>query len=142
MGAKIKKGDLVQVITGRTSDQKKIDARNKVREEKGKAPLLPGDKGKQGVVIEVLRDVNRVIVEGVNVRTHHVRQGQSAQGQVTGGIEHREAPIDISNVALVDPDTKKPVRVGFKEVEVERDGRVRTKRVRVIRTGENAGKEI
>ncbi|OKL48243.1 50S ribosomal protein L24 [Boudabousia liubingyangii] len=142
MGAKIKKGDLVEVIVGRPSDAKKIEARNATREAKGKAPLTPGDKGKQGVVIEVLRETNRVVVEGVNVRTHHVRQGQSAQGQVTGGIEHREAPIHVSNVALVDPDTKKPVRVGFKEVQVERDGRVRTKRVRVIRGGENDGKEI
>ncbi|AOZ72237.1 50S ribosomal protein L24 [Boudabousia tangfeifanii] len=142
MGAKIKKGDLVEVITGRTADQKKIDARNKTRAEKGKAPLAPGDKGKQGVVIEVLRDSDRVIVEGVNVRTYHVRQGQSAQGQVTGGIEHREAPIHVSNVALVDPDTKKPVRVGFKEVEVERDGRVRTQRVRVARNGDKPGKEL
>ncbi len=54
MAAKIKKGDLVEVISGRTSDQKKIDERNKRREAEGLAPLAPGDKGKQGRVIKAV----------------------------------------------------------------------------------------
>lgn len=137
MGAKIKKGDIVQVIAGRTSDEKKLKERNKLREEVGLAPLQPGDKGKQGRVLRVFRDTNRVLVEGVNIRTRHVREGQNQQGQVTGGIEHKEAPIHISNVALVDPKTKKPTRVGFREEQIERDGRVRTVRVRYAkRSGE------
>lgn len=133
MGAKIKKGDLVQVIAGRPSDAKnpRLVARNKRREAEGLQPLVPGDKGKQGHVIKVFPDENRALVEGVNIRTHHVRQGQNAQGQVTGGIEKREAPIDISNLALVDPSTKKPAKVGFREEEAEqRNGRTRTVRVR------------
>lgn len=130
MGAKIKKGDMVQVIAGRTCDEKKLKERNKRREEVGLAPLQPGDKGKQGRVLEVYRDRDRVLVEGVNIRTHHVREGQNQQGQTTGGIEYREAPIHISNVALVDPKTKKPTRVGFREEEEERNGRIRTVRVR------------
>jgi len=90
--AKIKKGDLVQVITGRSQ------ARG-------------GDRGKQGKVIDVLVEQNRVIVEGINYVTKHVRVGQSQRGTKTGGIETVEAPIHMSNVAVVDPSTKKPTRV-------------------------------
>lgn len=134
MGAKIKKGDLVEVIAGRTSDEKKLAKRNERREAAGLKPLAPGDKGKQGRVLKVFPATHKVLVEGVNMRTHHVRQGQNQQGQVTGGIEHHEAPIDVSNVALVDPKTKKPTKVGFREEQVERDGRVRTVRVRYARS--------
>lgn len=138
MAAKIKKGDVVEVIAGRTSDESKLAERNKRREEQGLAPLKPGDKGKRGRVLEVFRDKQRVLVEGVNIRTHHVRQGQNQQGQVTGGIEYREAPIHISNVALVDPKEKKPTRVGFREEQVERGGRMKTVRVRYAkRSGED-----
>src|ERR687885_1302922 len=93
--AKIKKGDLVQVISGATQ------ARG-------------GDRGKQGKVLEVLVEKNRVIVEGVNFVTRHVRVGQTQRGSKTGGLETTEAPIHISNVALVDPDSKKPTRVGHR----------------------------
>jgi large subunit ribosomal protein L24 len=109
--ANIKKGDLVQVITG-------------AKQERG------GDRGKQGKVIEVLRDKNRVVVEGVNFVTKHVRVGQTQRGSKTGGIEQHEAPIHVSNVALVDPKTKKPTRVGFRIEEVEKDGVKKTVRVR------------
>ena len=100
--AKIKKGDLVQVISGRSQ------ARG-------------GDRGKQGKVIEVLVDQNRVVVEGVNYVTKHVRVGQTQRGTKTGGIETHEAPIHVSNVALVDPETKKPTRVGFRLEKVTKD---------------------
>ena len=96
--AKIKKGDLVQVISG-------------AKPERG------GDRGKQGKVLEVLTEQNRVIVEGVNYVTKHNRVGQSQRGTKTGGIETFEAPIHISNVALVDPSTKKPTRVGHRVEE-------------------------
>lgn len=109
--ARIKKGDLVQVISGTT-------------EERG------GDRGKQGRVIEVIAEKNRVIVEGVNYVTKHVRVGQTQRGTKTGGIETVEAPIHISNVALVDPKTKKPTRVGFREEVVEKNGVKKTVRVR------------
>ena len=109
--ANIKKGDLVQVISGATQ------ARG-------------GDRGKQGRVIEVIADKNRVIVEGVNYVTKHVRVGQTQRGTKTGGIETAEAPIHISNVALVDPKTKKPTRVGFREEVVEKNGVKKTVRVR------------
>ncbi|WRS29072.1 50S ribosomal protein L24 [Actinomycetaceae bacterium MB13-C1-2] len=138
MAAKIKKGDIVEVVRGRSSDPKKLEARNQRRLEEGYEPLAPGDKGKQGRVIKVFPEERKVLVEGVNLKTRHVRQGQSGQ---EGGIVTAEAPIAIEKVALVDPDTKKPVRVGFREDVVERDGRKRTVRVRVARGGSRRGIE-
>ncbi len=118
MGAmKIKKGDLVQVITGR-------------KQEKG------GDRGKQGKVIAVYPQTSRVLVEGVNRVTKHTRAGQGS-GR-TGGIVVTEAPIHVSNVALVDPETKKPTRVRMRTETVERGGRTKTVRIRVaVRSGKD-----
>ena len=109
--ANIKKGDLVQVLNGR-------------RQDRG------GDHGKQGRVLEVLVERNRVVVEGINFVTKHVRVGQTQRGSKTGGIEQMEAPIHVSNVALVDPKTKKPTRVGFRLEEVEKNGVKKTVRIR------------
>ncbi|PZU49061.1 MAG: 50S ribosomal protein L24 [Microbacterium sp.] len=118
--AKIKKGDLVQVITGKKQD-------------KG------GDRGKQGRVLDILVEQNRVIVEGVNYVTKHNRVGQSQRGTKTGGIETMEAPIHISNVALVDPSTKKPTRVGHRVEEQTKDGVKRNVRVRYAK---KSGKDL
>ncbi|GLJ97762.1 large subunit ribosomal protein L24 [Microbacterium terrae] len=118
--ANIKKGDLVQVITGKKQD-------------KG------GDRGKQGKVLEVLTEQNRVIVEGVNFVTKHNRVGQSQRGTKTGGIETMEAPIHISNVQLVDPSTKKPTRVGHRVEEQTKDGVKRNVRVRYAK---KSGKDL
>ena len=139
MAAKIRKGDLVEVVRGRTSDEKALAKRNERRAAEGLEPLKPGDKGKQGRVIKVFPAEQKDLVEGVNLKTRHVRQGQT-QGSA-GGIETVEAPISLSKVALVDPDTKKRVRVGFREDTVERDGRTRTVRVRVTRGGAKRGIE-
>ena len=139
MAAKIRRGDLVEVVRGRTSDEKALAKRNERRAAEGLEPLKPGDKGKQGRVIKVVPAEQKVLVEGVNLKTRHVRQGQT-QGSA-GGIETVEAPISLSKVALVDPDTKKRVRVGFREDTVERDGRTRTVRVRVTRGGAKRGIE-
>ncbi len=118
--AKIKKGDLVQVITDKKQD-------------KG------GDRGKQGKVLDVIVEQNRVIVEGVNYVTKHNRVGQSQRGTKTGGIETMEAPIHISNVALVDPSTKKPTKVGHRVEEQTKDGVKRTVRVRYAK---KSGKDL
>ena len=118
--AKIKKGDLVQVISG-------------AKPERG------GDRGKQGKVLEVLAEQNRVIVEGVNFVTKHNRVGQSQRGTKTGGIETMEAPIHISNVAVVDPSSKKPTRVGHRVEEQTKDGVKRTVRVRYAK---KSGKDL
>jgi len=112
--ANIKKDDLVQVIAG-------------------------SDRGKQGKVLEVLTEQNRVIVEGVNYVTKHTRVGQTQRGTKTGGIETMEAPIHISNVAVVDPSTKKPTRVGHRVEEKVKDGVKRTVRVRYAK---KSGKDL
>ncbi|MBX0300998.1 50S ribosomal protein L24 [Cryobacterium sp. 1639] len=118
--ARIKKGDLVEVITGRTQ------ARG-------------GDRGKQGRVLEVQVEKNRVLVEGINFVKKHVRVGQTQRGSKTGGIETVEASIHASNVALVDPETKKPTRVGFRLEEVTKDGVTKTVRVRYAK---KSGKDL
>ena len=82
---KIKKGDHVIVIAGR-------------------------DKGKHGDVVEMLPKENRAVVRGVNV----VRRHQTQTAALEGGIISKEAPIQISNLALEDPKDGKPTRVGFK----------------------------
>jgi large subunit ribosomal protein L24 len=82
---KVKKGDKVIVITGR-------------------------DKGKSGEILEVLRAENRVVVQGVNMAQRHQKQTM----QQEGGIVQKELPIHVSNVALIDPKTEKPTRVGYK----------------------------
>lgn len=99
---KIKKGDEVVVTTGK-------------------------DKGKRGNVLRVLDD-DRLIVENVNVVKKHQKPNPGAG--VAGGIMQKEAPIQVSNVMLFNPQTSKGERVGFKTLE---DGR----KVRVFKsTGE------
>lgn len=78
-----KKGDKVVVIAGKS-------------------------KGKEGSIISVLRDENKVVVEGANMVKKHLKP----QGEGTGSIVEVEAPIHASNVMMLDPKTKKPTRVG------------------------------
>ncbi len=92
---KIRKGDKVVVRTGK-------------------------DKGKSGEVLRVLRDEARVLVQGVNMVKRHTRP---APGN-PGGIVDKEASIHISNVALADPKTGKPTRVGFKLLDGGRKVRI------------------
>jgi len=77
------------------------------------------DKGAKGRVLDVLPRENKVIVEAVNRVTRHEKLRMSRRGGQEGGIQHKEAAIDLSNVALIDPDDKKPVRVG---VRINDDG--------------------
>ena len=85
MAAKIRKGDRVQVLAGR-------------------------DKGKRGEVIAVIPKEDRALVQGVNmVKRHQKPQGLNRPG----GIQEKEAPIHLSNLALIDPKSDKPTRVGF-----------------------------
>jgi len=88
MANKIKKGDKVVVLTGRS-------------------------KGKTGEVLRVLLSENRAIVQGVNMVKRHTRPTQMSEG----GIVEKEAPIDLSNIAHIDPKDDKPTRVGFKDVD-------------------------
>ncbi len=103
MATRIRRDDTVLVITGK-------------------------DKGKRGKVQRVFRDKNRVLVEGVNMVTRHVK---SRSGVRQTGIIQQEAPIHLSNVAYVEPDTGQPGRVGWEYLE---DGT----KVRVLRSGERS----
>jgi large subunit ribosomal protein L24 len=88
MANKIKKNDTVIVIAGR-------------------------DKGKKGVVLKAMPKENKVVVQGINLVKRHTKPSQES----AGGIISKEAPIDVSNVALIDPTSGKPTRVGFKTVD-------------------------
>lgn len=91
MTLKIRVGDTVEVIAGK-------------------------DKGQQGEVLQVLAKEDRVIVEGVNMVTKHVKPSQT---DPEGGIITREAPIHVSNVAYYDKKAKKPVKLGYKVTETD-----------------------
>ena len=71
------------------------------------------DKGKTGTIQKVIPEQNRVVVENVNLRKKHKKP---TQANPDGGIVEIYAPIDASNVALVDPKTKKPTKIGHKIV--------------------------
>ena len=70
--------------------------------------IAGSDKGKTGKIVRTLRDENRVVVEGVNI----VKKHQKATAQATGGIIEVEAPINASNVMILDPKTKKRTTIG------------------------------
>ena len=70
--------------------------------------ITGSDKGKSGKIVKTLKDENKVVVEGVNI----VKKHQKPTGQATGGILEIEAPINASNVMIVDPKTKKRTRIG------------------------------
>ena len=117
---RIKKGDTVQLISGRSQKN-------------------GGDRMKTGRVIAVYPETGRVLVEGINRVTKHTKVGQSTRGSKTGGIITTEAAVHVSNVQLVDPETKKPTRVGIRTDTVERDGRQKAIRVRVAK---RSGKDL
>jgi large subunit ribosomal protein L24 len=82
---KVKKGDRVIVISG-------------------------SDKGKRGEILRVMPDEGRVLVSGVNMVKRHTKPSPKTQG----GIVSKESPVHVSNVALLDPKTQKPTKVGYK----------------------------
>jgi large subunit ribosomal protein L24 len=100
---KIKKGDTVYVNAG-------------------------NDKGKTGKVLTILKAEDRVIVEGVNMVSKHTKPNSK---QPQGGIIKQEAAIHISNVNLIDPESSKPTRVGFKTVDGKK-----------VRVAKKSGQEI
>ncbi len=88
MNTKIRKGDTVEVISGREDD-----------------------KGQRGEVIKVMPEVERVVVQGINMRTKHQRQVQSQGRTVNPGKVRFEAPVAVSNVMIVCKKCNKPTRV-------------------------------
>ncbi len=95
MAAKIKKGDRVRVMAGR-------------------------DKGKTGEVRQVMPEEGRAIVAGVNMVRRHTKPSAKTEG----GILSKESPIHLSNLAITDPKSGKPTRVGFKILDDGRKVRV------------------
>lgn len=89
----------------------------KIKREDEVIVLAGKDKGKRGKVNKVLDD-NRLLVSGINIIKKH--QKPNPQLGVTGGIVEKEAPLQVSNVAIFNPSTNKADRVGFKFLE---DGR-------------------
>jgi large subunit ribosomal protein L24 len=87
---KIRKGDIVEIISGNFED-----------------------KGKRGEVIKVLPDKDRIVVQSVNIRKKHQRQVQTKGRTLSPGIIEFEGPIHISNVMLVCPKCDEPTRVGI-----------------------------
>lgn len=85
---------------------------NKIRRDDEVVVLAGKDKGKQGKVLKVLTSEDRVIVEGVNLVKKH--QKPNPQLNVPGGIVEKEAAIHVSNVAIVNPQSGKADRVGFR----------------------------
>ncbi len=89
MAARIRKGDVVLVTTGKS-------------------------KGQRGEVLQVFPDAGKAIVKGAAMARHHTKP--TGMGQ-PGGLVDREAAIDLSNLKLVDPKTEKPTKVGFRILE-------------------------
>lgn len=82
--------------------------------------LAGNDKGKRGRVLIVYPKEGKALVEGINMRTHHEKPTQE---NPQGGRLTREAPVDISNLMVIDPTTDEPTRIGRKRVEEEGGGR-------------------
>jgi large subunit ribosomal protein L24 len=93
----------------------------KIKREDEVIVLTGKDKGKRGKVVQVLDD-NRVLVAGVNIIKKH--QKPNPQRNEQGGIQEREAPIQVSNVAIFNGATSKADRVGFKILEGGRKVRI------------------
>lgn len=90
------------------------------------------DKGKTGKVLKVFPKENKVIIEGVNLRKRHTKPTQK---NPQGGIVEKEAPIQVSNIMILDPKTKEPTRIGSKVIIDEKTGKKKIARVSVA-TGE------
>lgn len=83
-----------------------------------KVVVLSGvDKGKEGRILKVIPDKDRIVVEGVNVIKRHSKPSQQNQA---GGIVEREAPVHVAKVAFIDPNTGKKAKLGVKEVDGKR----------------------
>ena len=103
--------------------------KRKIRKDDEVIVLTGRDKGKRGAVLRIITKTDRVLVEGVNVTKRHVKP---TQAEPQGGIVEREAPIHISNVALIDPESDRPTRVGYKTLEDGRKVRVAARSGEVI----------
>ena len=88
--------------------------------------IAGNDRGKTGKVLKVFPKKNRVIVESINIRKRHTKPSQN---NPQGGILEKEAPINVSNVMLIDPKTNEPSRIGSQIILDEKTGK--NKRARI-----------
>ena len=105
----IRKGDQVEVVSGK-------------------------DKGKRGRVLRIMVDSQRAIVEGVGMIRRHVKA--NPQKGIKGGILEQEAPVHVSNLLPIDPESGTPTRVGYKFLESESGKR------RKVRIARKSGAEL
>ena len=105
MAQKIKKGDRVVVLSGR-------------------------DRGRQGDVLKMMPKEGKAVVNGVNMARRHTKPSTTQPG----GIEDKELPIHVSNLALIDPKDGKPTRVGFRTLDDGRKVRVARRSGEIIDT--------
>ena len=95
---------------------------NKIRKGDDVVVTTGKDRGKRGTVLRVIPDLDKVVVENINVVKKHAKA--NPQAGISGGIIEKEMPVDVSNVMLYNPMTKKGDRVGFKILEDGRKVRV------------------
>ncbi|MDJ0754249.1 MAG: 50S ribosomal protein L24 [Ardenticatenaceae bacterium] len=110
---RIKKGDQVIVISG-------------------------NDKGVRGEVTRVIPNKKQVVISGVNIVKKHQKPQQAGRGRTQGGIIEFEAPIDASNVMVIDPESDEPTRVGIRRVPREDD----PGKTRPVRFAKKSGVEL
>ncbi len=101
---------------------RKYNKQNKLHVKKGDEVLIiaGNDKGQRGRVLMVNPEKERVLVEGINIRTHHEKPSQD---NPQGGRLRREAPVHVSNMMVIDPTTDEPSRIGRKRLEEDAGGR-------------------
>ena len=115
----LRKGDTVKVLAGK-------------------------DKGVKGKVIRTYPERDRVLVEGVNRITKHTKVTTTSRGAQSGGLVHEEAPIHVSNVQLIDPESGKPTRIGSRRDQVHKtraDG-TSYEAERSVRVARRSGKDV
>lgn len=98
----------------------------KIRKNDNIVVIAGNSKGSTGKVLKVFPKQNRVIVEGVNLRKRHTKPNQA---NPQGGIIEMEAPIQVSNVMLIDPKTNEPTRIGSKIIIDDKTGKKKIVRV-------------
>lgn len=111
---RIKKGDKVQILAGKDRHKKTKEGQKTTKTNVGK-------------VLQVLPDMNKVVVEGLNLRYKHLRPKKMGE---TGQRIEFPNPIDVSNVALICPKCSKPTRVGYKLLSSDKKG---SKKIRICK---------
>lgn len=98
----------------------------KIRKNDSVIVISGNSKGKTGKVLKVFPVLNKVIIEGVNLRKRHTKPNQK---NPQGGIVEKEAPINVSNVMLLDPKTNEPTKIGSKIIIDDKTGKKKSVRI-------------